>query len=458
MTVRREPPGPRLERNPLKQIQLAMQFRRDPLGAFLGMRERFGDVFSLQFGKGLNYVLTHPDDMYEVLVTKAGSFHKHPDLKSGRTGLGRFIGNGLLTSDGEFWKRQRQLASPALHTRRVAAYAATMVELTLGMLRRWSGGAALSISREMNMLTMRIVAKTLLGSDVSEAIESVGRAMIEVQGVAGPPPMMPPWLPTPRELRRRQARRILDDVVYGFIREWRAKSEDRGDLLSMLLLARDGDEHGMTDEEARDELVTFFLAGHETVANALNWTWFLLAQNPEAEARLHDEIDSILGDRPPAFTDLEHLPYTEMILKESMRLYPPAWIVSRQAMEAVQVGEYVMPEGTAVHLVIYAAHHDARWWPQPEAFVPERFSRAEGAHLNKHAYMPFGAGPRVCVGKPFALMEGRLLIATIAQRYFLRPRPGDDVEKDALITLRPRGGLHMTVHPRVRSAARANSA
>jgi cytochrome P450 len=272
--------------------------------------------------------------------------------------------------------------------------------------------------------------------------------MIEVQGVAGPPTLIPTRIPTPHELRRRRAGRLLDEIVYRFIREWREKGQDNGDLLSMLLLAEDDEGNRMSDQQARDEAVTLFLAGHETTANTLNWTWYLLAQHPEVEARLHAELDTVLDGRPPVLADLANLPYVEMVIKESMRLYPPAWIIGRQAIEEVEIGGYFVPKGTDVNMVIYQVHHDGRWWPEPEAFKPERFSPENEVNLHKHAYIPFSAGPRVCIGNSFAMMEARLLLATIAQRYRLSLDAGQRVEMNPMITLNPMGGLPMNVAAR----------
>lgn len=448
MSEFRLPPGPPPANNPITQMRLGMQFMDNPINAFARMGAQYGDIFMLQFGKTYNYVLSHPDHIHEVLVKQAASFHKDPDLKNTQQGLARFLGNGLLTSDGEFWRRQRKLAAPALHAKRIAHYADTMVDSTARMLKTWRDGSRLDISDEMTGLTMQIVAKTLFNTDISGDIEQVGEAMVEVQGVAGPLSILPTWIPTPRELRRRRAKRLLDEIVYRFIHEWRVKGEDKGDLLSMLLLAEDEDGKHMTDEQARDEAITLFLAGHETTANALNWTWYLLAQHPDIEAKLHAELDAVLAGKTPTLTDLENLPYVEMIVKEAMRLYPPAWITGRQAIEDVEIAGYHMPKGSVVNLVFYMAHHDARWWPQPEQFMPERFSPENEAQVNKRAYTPFGGGPRVCIGNAFAMMEARLLLATIAQHYRLALQPGQTVAMNPMITLNPKDGLTMTLHKR----------
>lgn len=447
-TVHNFPPGPPAANNIWTQLRLGMSIGSNPLEGFARMQQDYGDIFMMQFGEGRSYVLTHPEHIHEVLVKKASSFHKDPDMKNTKLGLSRFLGNGLLTSDGEFWRRQRKLAAPALHVKRIAAYADTMVDYSTKMLNGWQDGQRKDISHEMSSLTMAIVGKTLFNTDVSADVGRVGEAMVEVQGVAGPVSLLPPWIPTPKELRRRKAKRILDDIMYSMIQEWRVKGEDHGDLLSMLLLAEDEDGNRMSDVQARDEAVTLFLAGHETTANTLNWTWYLLAQNPEIEARLHEELDRVLQGRTPTLADLANLPYLEMVVKESMRLYPPAWITGRQAIEDVEIGEYFVPKGGVVNLVFYMAHHDARWWPEPERFNPERFSAENEANLNKHAYTPFGGGPRVCIGNSFAMMEARLLLATIAQRYELRLAPGQTVDMNPMITLNPKDGLPMTLHTR----------
>ncbi len=446
-------PGPAPARGFLAQLRLAQHIQRDMLGTFGAWRREYGDFYQVQFGDVQQFFLAHPDDLREVLVTQAGQFIKDRDYRDPQTGLARFLGNGLLTSDGEFWKRQRRLAAPALHARRIEAYAQTMVDFALRTAAGWSTGARLDVAAEMTRLTMLIVAKALFSADVAGDVERVGRAMDAIQQRMGHRLPLPPWLPTPSELRARRAGRDLDEIVYGLIRQRRATGEDTGDLLSMLLLAEDDDGQRMTDRQARDEVVTLFLAGHETTANTLNWTWTLLAQHPAIEARLHAELDTVLAGRAPTLADLPHLRYTEMVIKESLRLYPPAWAYSREAAAAVALGERRVPQGSVVVLMVYFTHHDPRWWPEPERFDPERFSPEREAEIPRYAYLPFGAGPRVCIGNSFALMEARLLLATLASRYRLTLAPGQRVEPEPLITLNPKGGLPMTAHARVPAPA-----
>ena len=275
--------------------------------------------------------------------------------------------------------------------------------------------------------------------------------METIQKVMGEAWFLPPWVPDPRQWRANRAKRDLDEIVYRMIGEWRATGEDRGDLLSMLLLAEDEDGKRMTDRQARDELVTLMLAGHETTANTLNWTWMLLAQHPEVEAKLHAELDAVLGGRPPSLEDLPNLAYTEMVVKEAMRLYPAAWAISREAIEDVPLRNGTLPRGSVVGVMIYFTHRDPRWWPDPERFDPERFRAENAAAIPRYAYLPFGGGPRVCIGNGFAMMEARLLLATIASRYRLELAPGHVVKPAPLITFNPKGGMPLIV--RSRSAA-----
>lgn len=448
MAAERIPPGPPPAKDIVAQLRLLMQFRKDTMGKLIDWRQRYGETYCFEVGKWRQYVFTHPDHLHEILVTKAAKFYKNDDYKDPEKGLARFLGNGLLVSDGEFWKRQRKLVAPALHVKRIGAYADTIVDHTCRMLDSWRDGGRLDISHEMTGLTMRIVAKVLFNTDVSAEIDRVGDAVGMLQKYAGRPQLLPTWIPTPDELGARRARRNLDAIVYRMIAEWHAKGADRGDLLSMLLLATDDEGQHMTDQQARDEVVTLFLAGHETTANALNWTWYLLAQHPDIEAKLHQELDTVLHGKSPTLADLDRLPYTEMVLKESMRLYPPAWGFSREAIEDVEIGGYPIDRGVVVGMLTYFTHHDPRWFPDPERFDPERFTPENEAKLPRYAYLPFGGGPRICVGNAFAMMEGRLILAMIASRYRLMLNAGQTVPMQPLITLNPRGGLPMTVQAR----------
>ncbi len=450
MAVLKDPPGPPPARNILDVFRLTRKMGSNPLGTFAEWTRIYGDVYAMQILNMQQFVVTNPEYIHQILVTDSAKFVKDAGYKDSQRGLARFLGNGLLNSDGEFWKRQRRLVAPALHTRCIEAYAQTMVDYSVAMVDGWQDGARLDISHEMSALTMKIVARTLFNTDVSEEVDRVYQAMAVIQQAAGDMSLLPAWFPTPQKFRADRAVRDLDRLVYGMIQARRASGEDKGDLLSMLLLAQDDDGNGMSDQQARDEAVTLFLAGHETTANALNWTWYLLAQHPEVEARLHEELDRVLAGQPPTPDDLKRLPYTEMIVKEAMRLYPPAWSFSREALEDIQLGDYHLPKGSVVAILSYFTHRDPRWWDAPEEFRPERFSPEAEANIPRYVYIPFGGGPRICIGNSFAMMEARLLLATIASRYHLALQPGQKIETQPLITLNPKNGLPMMLHVRER--------
>jgi cytochrome P450 len=422
--------------------------RNDLLGTLGGWRARYGDVVRVEVNGTPNYNFFHPEHIHQILVEQAASFHKTPDYTDEKLGLARFLGNGLLVSDGEFWKRQRKLVAPALHTRRIENYAETMVNFTLRALEDWQDGQTRDLSGDISRLTMTIVAKTLFDADVRDDVARVGHTIDVLQQSLGTFNIMPAWVPTPGKARSTHAARDLDEIVYRIIAARRQTPDDRGDLLSMLLLAVDEEASGMTDKQARDELVTLFLAGHETTANNLKWTWILLSQHPEVEAKLHEELDSVLAGRAPTLADLPNLPYTEWVIKESMRLYPTAYAFSRLAMQDVRIGEYDVPRGSMVHILSYETQRDSRWFAEPLRFWPERFANQAEKSWPRYAYFPFGGGPRICIGNSFALMEARLLLATIAGRYRLRLAPGQRVAPRPLVTLVPKYGLWMVVEAR----------
>lgn len=422
----------------------ALQYRRDPLGFLVRNAQLYGDTIRIMIFRFPVYQINHPDDIQIVLTKQAARFHKSIIYK---TTLSEFLGNGLLISDGEFWRRQRRLAQPAFHTQRIQSYADIMLDYTERLLETWADGQTRNIADDMMKLTLYIVAKTLFDADVSgesakvgEALEVLLHTVIEQSRIVI---RMPRWLPTPHRLRKRWSIQTLDDVMMGIISERRQQRDDKGDLLSMLMLAEDDEGRGMTDKQVRDEALTLFLAGHETTANALTWTWYLLSQHPEVEARLHAEVDQVLAGRTPTLADLANLPYTEQIIKESMRLYPPAWGFGRQPIEEVALTHYTLPKRSSVMVVPYIVHRDERWFPDPERFDPDRFSPENEASIPKYAYLPFGGGPRVCIGNSFALMEARLILASIASRYRLSLVPGHKVEPEPLVTLRPRYGMRM---------------
>ncbi len=447
MAVQTLPPGPK---GNLILGSMA-DFRRNPLNAIQAAVADYGSVVFVRVGPRRLYILTDPNDIHDVLVRQARSFYK---TRTSKRTLGQLLGNGLLISDGEHWKRQRKLAQPAFHHHRIVSYADAITEYTTRLTREWHPGALRDIHEDMMKTTMGIVGKVLFDVDVIGEAARVGRALdvllaYAIRGLGNPLlAMLPRWFPQPGKRQLEQAVAELDGIIMGIIRERRASGKDTGDLLSMLLLSLDEDGSTMADKDVRDEAMTLFLAGHETTANALSWTWYLLSQHPEIEARLHEEAQRVLNGRTPTYADLAQLTYTEMVLKEAMRLYPPAWIFSRQAVEDVTVAGYPIRKGGAAVFCTYVIHRNPTIFPDPERFDPERFSAENEARLPKYAYVPFGGGPRVCIGNSFAMMEGVLMLAQIAQQFRLRLVPGQVVEPEPLITLRPRHGLKMQVEQR----------
>jgi cytochrome P450 len=412
---------------------------------------RYGDVARFTNGRQDYVILNHPDYIRDVLVTHNSDFMKGRGLQRAK----RLLGEGLLTSEPPLHRRQRRLAQPAFHKQRINTYASMMVDYTLRMEReRWQDGQQLDIAQEMMHLTLAIVGKTLFDTETDTEAEEVREALTAT--MESFTRFMLPFaelldrLPLPATRRFEQARARLDAIIYRMINERRVSGEDRGDLLSMLIMAQDEEEDGggMSDEQLRDEAMTIFLAGHETTANALSWTWYLLSQHAEVEAKLHAEVDAVLGDRPPAVEDMPSLRYTEMVLAESMRLYPPAWILGRRALKDYQAGGFHIPAGSIVILSPYVMHRDERYFPEPARFDPERWTPAAREARPQFSYFPFGGGPRRCIGEGFAWMEGVLVIAALARRWRMRLVPGHPVETQPVVTLRPKHGMRMTLERR----------
>ncbi|HEY0544327.1 MAG TPA: cytochrome P450 [Pyrinomonadaceae bacterium] len=431
-----------------------LAFRRDPLSFLQTAARECGDITHFKLGPQEVYFLNHPDYVKDVLVTYQGGFIKGRALQRGK----RLLGEGLLTSEGEFHRRQRRLAQPAFHRGRVNSYGRSMIEYAERTAMRWRDGGNLDISQEMMRLTLSIVGKTLFDADVEAEAQEIGAALTDVMELFDAM-LLPfselleklPLLPQNRRFQRAKGR--LDSTIYRFIVERRRSGEDHGDLLSMLLLAQDeeGDGRGMTDEQVRDEAMTIFLAGHETTANALTWTWYLLSQHPAVEARLHEELDEVFaGDRVPEAEDAPRLPYTEMILAEAMRLYPPAWAIGRLSLKDEEIGGYLIPARSLVLLSPYTMHRDERYFPEPTRFDPERWTPEAREARPAYSYFPFGGGQRRCIGEGFAWMEGILLIATLARKWRMRLVPHHPVETNPVITLRPKHGMRMAVEKRVK--------
>jgi cytochrome P450 len=437
------PPGPK--RQLLGGNFLA--FRRNALDFLQRAAHEYGDIVYFRMGPQEVFFLNHPDYVRDVLVTHHQNFIKGRALQRAK----RLLGLGLLTSEGEFHRRQRRLAQPAFHRQRVASYASVMTDYGARTRERWQDGETLDISHEMMRLTLAIVGKTLFDADVEEEAQEIGQALTDVMNLFDV--LLLPFseyldkLPLPQTRRFHKARERLDATIYRMIEERRRSRQDRGDLLSMLLIAQDeeGNTGRMTDEQVRDEALTIFLAGHETTSNALTWTWYLLSQHADVEAKLHEEIDAVLGSRLPTTDDVPRLRYTEMVLAESMRLYPPAWALGRLAINDYEVGGYRLPARSLILLSQYVAHRDPRYFPDPTRFDPERWTPEARESRPQYSYFPFGGGPRRCIGEGFAWMEGILLIATLAQHWRLRLVPDHPVKLNPVITLRPKHGMRMSV-------------
>jgi cytochrome P450 len=430
-------------------IRSLVRFTRDPLKFIISMAQAGGDVVHYRLARRDVFLLRHPDLVRDVLVTHQHDFAKGEGLRWAR----RFLGDGLLTSDAELHTRQRRLAQPAFHRNRIGSYGAVMVRHAADARARWQDGEALRLDHEMVRLTLAIAGETLFDADTEAQAAQIGGALTDIMRVftrfALPFNALLTALPLPANRRYERGRRRLDEIVYGLIEERRRDGTDRGDLLSMLMLARDEDGHaGMSDRQLRDEVMTLLLAGHETTANALCWTWYLLSQNPGAEERLHRELDEVLAARLPTVDDLPRLRYAEMVFAESMRLFPPAWTLGRLVLKDQDLGGVRVPAGALVMASPYLMHRDVRWFPDPLRFEPERFTPEEKAARPKFSYFPFGGGARGCIGEPFAWMEGVLLLATIAQHWRFGLAPGQVVEPQALITLRPRYGIRVAAERR----------
>jgi cytochrome P450 len=421
------------------------EFNRDTLGFIERCAREFGDVVLTRFLYVPAYFIFHPEQIEYVLATGSKNFVKAMSLRS--PFFLRLVGDGLVTSDGEFWRRQRRLAQPAFHRDRIASYGETMVAFTERMLASWQDGEERDAHEEMMLLTQSIVAQTLFSADVSGEARAIGEALARIvrpfSAQATLKWILDNRLPTPAHLRFNGDVRRIDRFVYRVIAERRASGADTGDLLSMLLRVQDEDGSRMTDRQLRDEVMTLFLAGHETTALALTWAWYLLARNPEAEAALHAELEEVLGGRAPRVEDLPRLRYCEWVIKESMRLYPPAYAVGREAVRDCEVGGYRIPAGMQVFAFQWVVQRDARWYEEPAAFRPERWREEVAARIPKFAYFPFGGGPRQCIGNSFAMMEAVLVLATVARRFRLRLVPGHAVELLPAMSLRPRDGVRV---------------
>jgi cytochrome P450 len=447
----RTPPGPR----GVPLLGIAPEAWKDPIAFFLRAWREYGDVVCSPEGPYSYFALVDADAARHVLVENAKNYVKSPSYR----GLRAILGNGLVTSDGDFWRRQRKLAQPAFHRAKVAGFLGAMVADTEAMLARWAThdvSKPLDVQREMMRLNLRIVGHTLfsvdldgesmeLGPVVSEAVRSANDEATAVFP-------LPMWVPTPTHLRIQRVVKRLDDLVLTIVGERRRIiGTDRApnDLLSMLMSAQDEEtREQMTDRQLRDEVLTLALAGHETTASALTWTFYLLSKHPEIARRLGAEVDAVLGGRAPRLEDFARLPLTRAVIEESMRLYPPVWAVERRALGDDVLGGYHVPKGAIVGVVTYAIHRHPKHWDNPEGFDPDRFLAGRSEARHRYAYLPFGAGPRTCIGNGMAMMNAELVLAMVAQRYRLDLAAGEDVQKEATVTLRPKRAVPMLLRPR----------
>jgi cytochrome P450 len=445
----------------------ALTFLRTPLQFLRSMCETHGDVVEVALGPMEATLVSDPDMVEDILVTRNRLWQKDIFLQ---TSLRPVLGQGLLSSEGDFWRRQRRLAQPAFHRDRIASYATIMVEHASRLAGTWRDGEIRNVHEDMMRLTLEIVAESLFGARVGDHAKDVGEALHAILAiVADPLELFVPWLkhfPTPRRRRFRRAIENLDRIIYGVIEERRRSETESDDLLSMLLHAKDEDGSRMSDKQLRDECMTLFLAGHETTAIALSWTWHLLSKHPEVEKKLAQELANIrdftpfgrsstwsgpsgpriLGDRAPVLADIPNLRTTGQIIQESLRMYPPAWSMGREAREDVELKGFRIRKGTQVWFCPWSIQRDPRWFADPNTFRPERWEGDLAKTLHRYAYFPFGGGPRLCIGQSFAQMEAVLILAVLARRFrvevLAEPIP------DPSVTLRPKHGVKARLHAR----------
>jgi len=428
-----------------------LAFRRDTLKFIRDAAKEYGDVVHFRFGpKRHVYMLNNPDMIKEVLVTKQAHFRKAKGLQVARA----VVGDGILTSEGKKHIRQRRLMQPAFHRDRIAGYGGAMVRQGVELMEDWKDGEVRDIHQDMMKVTLAIITETMFGKTVKEGADKIGHAIdVGLKYVSTKATSfidIPLSVPTRSNREFVESSEVLDKTIYGLIEERRKSTGNHTDLLAMLLAARDEDDgQGMTDEQVRDEVMTIFVAGHETTANTMSWIFYLLATHPEAEQKLHDELKSVLGGRLPTVEDIPNLTYVNLIISETLRLYPAAWTINREVVEPVEIGGHTYEPGDTLMMSQYVMHRQEKYFDDPDEFRPERFAGDLLKRIPAYAYFPFGGGPRVCIGNNFALMEAALLLSTIAQRYRLRlAEPDQKVELEPVVTLRPKNGLPMRLEKR----------
>ncbi len=421
------------------------EFARDPIKFITRLQQEYGDVagFSLMGNKSV--LLSNPEEIERVLLETGKRFGKFKPTYAMRT----ILGNGLVTSEGDFWKRQRKLAAPAFHHQSIKHYADQMVAYAQDTANIWQNGAVRNVHQDMMTLTQRIIMKVLFDVDVlnnagksSQAFDAMMLALGADMG--GIEAVLPDFVPTPSRTRMVEGVKYINGLLMEIIENRRTEGSDKHDLLTMLMEARDDEDQPMSTEQLLDEIRTLYLAGHETTATTLSWTWVLLSQNPEAYAKLEAEIEQVLKGCVPTAEDVQLLPYCNAVIKESLRCYPVAWITQRIAMEDIEISGYTIPKDTFIFLSPWIVHHDPRWYTKPNAFVPERWLKDKTEQPSRETYIPFGGGPHICLGNGLAMMEAVLLLATLLQQYHVLVLPEHKVEIELSGTLRPKNGLQAT--------------
>jgi cytochrome P450 len=469
--VTKFPPGPTYK----LPGKLLRQFIRDPINTLSTIAREYGEISYFKLGPEYVYLINNPDYIEKILVYDHRNFKKGKRLQTAKI----VLGEGLVTSEGDFHNHQRRLIQPIFHPKQIMIYSNIMTDYAVRMRNRWKDGSTVDISEEMMRLTLGIICKSVLNYDVESEAQEVGKALTTVrnyskrlQSPIGQVLNKIPILPVPK--RAREARKKLDSLVYGLISDRRQQEESGNemrydDLLSRLMQAQESNtanhvsnngisststsptstsDGKMSDKQVRDEVMTIFIAGHETTSNALTWTFYMLSQYPNVERKLHDEIELVLGNRIPTADDIPKLQYTEMVLRESMRIYPPVWTMGRRVENDYTVGEYTIPAGSSILMCQYVMHHDPRYYENPEEFNPDRWTDDFKARLPRFSYFPFGGGIRGCIGEPFAWMEGVLIIATIAQEWSMHLVPSQRIKLDPAITLRSKYGMKMKLSQR----------
>jgi len=429
------PPGPK----GIPVLGSAIPFFKNILGFLKDTADKYGDIAFFRLGGRKIYMLSHPDHIQDVLINNNQNFLKSRALQRAKL----IVGEGLLTSEKETHLKNRRLIQPIFHNRVIPEFAETMVNFTEEFIGDWKDNSVIDVHAQMMEITQQIVVKTLFDSEISESIKLINALSYVLNQF---PRFLFPYseyldkIPIPSNIKCNEALKTIDDALYGIIERRRSNDSNRSDLLSLLIQQDSFDE-----KQIRDEVITFYIAGQETTSNALCWTWYMISQNPEVEEKIDRELKAVLGNRLPTFSDLENLTYINNTVKESLRMFPPAWVVTRRAINSYRVGEYEIPAGADIYMSQHVVHYDKRFYDQPETFNPDRWDILNDKEFHRFAFFPFGGGTRRCIGEPFAMMEAVLLIATIASRWKMSLAPGFKVEAKPLITLRPKNGLKMVL-------------